>query len=63
MVLENDEQPDISGKRMTNLFFTTRRSHNVGEILGGGNFGRGYFSVGWAAEFAMPTNLMFRPWL
>lgn len=27
---------------MTNLFFTARRPHNVGEVLGGGNFGRGY---------------------
>jgi|GEM_PF-1581636 len=27
---------------MTNLFFTTQRPHNVGEILGGGHFGRGY---------------------
>ncbi|TDG02549.1 hypothetical protein E1N52_39215 [Paraburkholderia guartelaensis] len=42
MDLDSDEQPDLSGERMTNLFFTARRSHNVGEILGGGNFGRGY---------------------
>lgn len=27
---------------MENFFYTAKRPHNVGDILGGGNFGRGY---------------------
>jgi hypothetical protein len=27
---------------MTNLFYTASRPHHIGDILGGGNFGRGY---------------------
>lgn len=40
--LDNDRAPRLSRERMTNLFFTAQRPHNVGDILGGGNFGLGY---------------------